>query len=281
MEKVYGRYVKMAAGLARNTPGYIWRRELGMVRMSWVIKEWLWRYVRKVYGMEEGRWPKVCLREEVRNILNNRPTDWGKKVYKSAREMGIVRVFEEMWNGAEAGEIRRITEEGLRRLKKKYEEEDDARIQLSTYNPLYEEICAEGSGNKYWEMRGRTGREKEIWCRIRCENVGKDGKKGWADENCRMCRREVESFTHILSCEKLAGNLKRETLVETIREKIGGGAEEEKSERLKVLLRGECDRDICEYVESVQAILAGEGCDTIGREACCDERVSEEYVGTK
>ncbi|KAK0071473.1 hypothetical protein PV325_012834 [Microctonus aethiopoides] len=186
-----------------------------------------------------------------------------------------------MWNGAEAGEIRRITEEGLRRLKKEHEEEDDARIQLSTYNPLYKDICAEGGGNKYWEMRGRTGREKETWCRIRCGNVGKDGKEGWADESCRMCRREVESLTHILSCEKLAGNFKRENLVEAIREKIGGGSEEEKRERLKVLLRGECDRDICEYVENVQAILAGEGCDTIGRDTRCDERASEENVGTK
>ncbi|KAK0157230.1 hypothetical protein PV328_011719 [Microctonus aethiopoides] len=141
----------MAAGLARNTPTYIWRRELGVAQMDTVIKERLWRYMRKVYEMEAERWPKICLREEVRNILDRKPTVWGMKLLGVARDMYIEKVFEDIWNGVDVGAIRRTIDGGLRKLGKDYDDEDEMRLSVSTYNSWYKDLSADDLEAKCWE----------------------------------------------------------------------------------------------------------------------------------
>ena len=37
----------------------------------------------RVLKIEAERWPKVCLREEARNILNKMPTAWGKEIIET------------------------------------------------------------------------------------------------------------------------------------------------------------------------------------------------------
>ncbi|KAK0078882.1 hypothetical protein PV325_002008 [Microctonus aethiopoides] len=170
----------MAAGLARNTPTYIWRRELGVAQMDTVIKERLWRYMRKVYEMEAERWPKICLREEVRNILDRKPTVWGMKLLGVARDMYIEKVFEDIWNGVDVGAIRRTIDGGLRKLGKDYDDEDEMRLSVSTYNSWYKDLSADDLEAKCWEDKALVGRETEIWCRLRCGNVGGSGKKAVA-----------------------------------------------------------------------------------------------------
>ncbi|KAK0074131.1 hypothetical protein PV325_008735 [Microctonus aethiopoides] len=186
--------------------------------------------------MEAERWPKICLREEVRNILNRKPTVWDMTLLGVARDMGIEKVFEDMWNGADVEAIRRTIEGGLRKLAKDYDDENERRISVSTCNAWYKDLDADDLGAKYWEDKGMVGKAREIWCRLRCRNVGRSGKKGVIDENCRMCKKERKSLIHILECARIAVNI-NQTLVRAISKKVGDGSEAEKEERLKNSLR--------------------------------------------
>ncbi|CAD6208128.1 GSCOCG00010388001-RA-CDS [Cotesia congregata] len=77
MEAVYGRYCKAALGLAKNTPEYIWRTESGAESWKVSCRRRASKYIMDILGMENGRWPKVCLRETCRGILNSKPSKWG------------------------------------------------------------------------------------------------------------------------------------------------------------------------------------------------------------
>lgn len=70
LEKVHARYCKYVLGVAKNTPEYIWRAELGERGLKAVVRERFCRYIKDVMDMEEDRWPRVCLREECRGIMN-------------------------------------------------------------------------------------------------------------------------------------------------------------------------------------------------------------------
>lgn len=39
--------------------------------------------------MDSDRWPKICFMEEIRLILNNKPTKWGKAFYGVLEELEI------------------------------------------------------------------------------------------------------------------------------------------------------------------------------------------------
>lgn len=79
IERIQAKYVKMALGLNRNTPAYIWRMESGLRSIGLDARRIAARYLGKVLGMEENRWPLICLKEEVRNIRNKDPSIWGKE----------------------------------------------------------------------------------------------------------------------------------------------------------------------------------------------------------
>ena len=57
IERMQGSFVKMVLGLARNTSDYLWKLE------ALLVEEWRCE-----------RWPKVCLREEIRGIINGNPS---------------------------------------------------------------------------------------------------------------------------------------------------------------------------------------------------------------
>ena len=37
------------------------------------------KYIVEMLKMKEDRWPKVCLREEIRAIINRNPSQWGRE----------------------------------------------------------------------------------------------------------------------------------------------------------------------------------------------------------
>ncbi|KAK0180574.1 hypothetical protein PV327_002941 [Microctonus hyperodae] len=158
----------MAAGLARNTPRYNWRKELNGFWMENVIRMRTWRYIVKVYEMEEERWPKVCLREEVRAIVNRRPSKWGKELYDSAREMGMEKIFDEMWKRVPVGNIKALIGEGMKKIEQMCIKQEMKKAEESSYNPWYKDICKNVDGTKYWENQRICGSEKEMWCKLRC-----------------------------------------------------------------------------------------------------------------
>ncbi|XP_044598890.1 uncharacterized protein LOC123275051 [Cotesia glomerata] len=73
IEKIQGIFCKMALGVNRNTPGYIWRAETGVQNIKVTMRKRAARYVKDVLAMEDDRWPKIALREEMRGIINRNP----------------------------------------------------------------------------------------------------------------------------------------------------------------------------------------------------------------
>ncbi|OXU19587.1 hypothetical protein TSAR_013439 [Trichomalopsis sarcophagae] len=62
--------------------------------------------------LKEGRWPLICLREELRWIINGYPTKWGKEVEKSFKEIGDGQTLREMFERRDVIEIRKNLEKG-------------------------------------------------------------------------------------------------------------------------------------------------------------------------
>ena len=67
IEKVQGAFIKIIMGVSRNTPDYLWRREMGRKQM--------FRFILGIKIMEPERWAKICWNEI--KIKNNKETDWG------------------------------------------------------------------------------------------------------------------------------------------------------------------------------------------------------------
>lgn len=64
-ERIQSRYCGIALGIKRTTPNYIWRKELGVPTMKYMIRERALRYIGEICRMDEKRWPKVCMMEEI------------------------------------------------------------------------------------------------------------------------------------------------------------------------------------------------------------------------
>ena len=59
------------------------------------------KYLVEVLKMKEGRWSKVCLREELRGIVNGNPSRWGVEFQDAMRGVADGRTVDLMWSGAE------------------------------------------------------------------------------------------------------------------------------------------------------------------------------------
>ena len=88
IERLHARYVKMAMGVNRNTLSYIWRMEAGVRRVGTELWKRAANYLVEVVEMNNDRWPKKCLREEIRGILNRNPSKWGKQLMNAMDEVG-------------------------------------------------------------------------------------------------------------------------------------------------------------------------------------------------
>ena len=92
MEKLQGRYIKMKLGVARNTPDYIWKLEAGRRSIELETRRRAEDYIIQVLRIKEGRWPQICLREEVRRMLNTNLLKWGAEFMKAMREVRDGRI---------------------------------------------------------------------------------------------------------------------------------------------------------------------------------------------
>ena len=57
-------------GLNSNTPDYVWKLEAGVKSLVVYTRERAVNYIANILDMEVKRWPKICLREEMRAIEN-------------------------------------------------------------------------------------------------------------------------------------------------------------------------------------------------------------------
>lgn len=210
IERVQRRYIKMAMGISRNTPEYIWRMEAGRRSIEIGTKKRAASYLLRIVGMEQGRWPKVCLKEEVRNIKNNNPTAWGKELEIALKETGDGETIDLLHIESEKEKLSLNLE---RMVKVKCEQEiqtDWSKIDKSNYCKNYKRWKNNIEEEKYWESQKFIGEIKEQWARIRCGCVGREGKEYYKDTKCRICKTEVESLDHIVNCEVARQEIKKE-----------------------------------------------------------------------
>ena len=87
-KKLQGKFVKMA----RNTPDYIWKLEAGKQSVEIETRRRAAKCIVEILKMKEYRWPKVCLREEIRGIINRNPSQWGREFKQALEEVGDGRI---------------------------------------------------------------------------------------------------------------------------------------------------------------------------------------------
>lgn len=257
IEKLQGKLAKMALGVARNTPSYLWKLEAGRRSVEVVARRRASKYLLEVLKMEEGRWPKVCLKEEIRSVINGNPSRWGKDLTKALREVGDGRTCRLVWASLRwpaigmGGQVEKCLAEGCCRKEEQDIQKDWTGVEKSSFCPWFKDI-KEGCGReRYWDNKTIRGELKEQWARLRCGNVGKVGKKGFESWTCEVCRNAEESVEHIWQCEEARMMIKEEW-IRGVDEWRKGREGEELERWTRVTLRGELVEEICEYVREFE-----------------------------
>lgn len=83
--------------------------------------------------MGENRWPKVCLREEIRSSKNGYPSKWGKAWVKALLWVGNGERMELVINENRWEEAKQILEKGIKTRKEQEIQGNWSRIEKSNY----------------------------------------------------------------------------------------------------------------------------------------------------
>lgn len=254
IEKVQGRFVKMAMGLARNTPAFLWKLEAGRRNIQVEARRRAGKYLLEILGMQDDRWPKICLREEVRGVINDKPSQWGRELQGAMREVGDGRLMRLIWDHGERGEIEKILDEGVKTIEWQDIQGDWTRADSSSFCPFYPEIKTRLGRESYWDDKNLPGDIKEEWARLRCGNVGRDGKNGFGDWKCRVCGMEQEKLGHIWECERAREQISRKWVegVDKIKSVRPGRDPETK---VIECLTGKPILEICQYIREFRKIV--------------------------
>lgn len=200
IERMQGRYIKMVMGLSPNTPDYIWKMEAGRRGIEGEARKRAARYLLENTLKEKNRWPRAALREEIRGILNGNPTKWGKELQQALSQAGDGLTLQLIWEEVDTEIIEKRLERNLRLLEDQETQSNWTKIDKSEYNENYKRWKTVMSMERYWEDKNLRGTDKETWARLRCGNIGKNQKRGFKDQRCRLCKTETESFEHIWDC---------------------------------------------------------------------------------
>lgn len=251
IERVQSKFVKMAMGLNRNTPDYIWRMEAGRNRLEIGNRERAGRYLMKIEKMDENRWPKICMAEELRGIKNKNPTKWGKHISKALGEVGDGESINLILKKEERQKLKENLERGQRIRRDQEVQGNWSKIDRSKYCRKYKNWKKDIGMEKYWEKKNWKGEIKEQWARIRCGNIGKVEGRGGTDMKCRICSEKEESFEHVWKCEKAKKYMEDEWIDEM--DKRGFFEEGEEWEgKITDALRGEIIEEICSYTKKFE-----------------------------
>ena len=128
----------------------------------------------RVLEMEEERWPKICLREEARNILNKTPTAWGKEIIEALGKEAAELLAMKIWKEEEVELILSfLLDEENRRKAEMEMQEDKRRIEESEYWKYYKKSTPGIEGGEYWNEKNVEGGRKETWVRVRTGNLAR------------------------------------------------------------------------------------------------------------
>lgn len=224
MEVMQGRLVKSALGVRRNTPDYIWKLEAGRRSSEVEARNRASRYLGEILGKNDERWPWAALREEVRAILNNKPTRWGKELEEAFKQSGDGITLQMIWEKADIETIKTRLERNVETLKNQDIQRDWNKVDSSSYNPNYRALNNTTEAERYWEDKKWTGGDKEQWARLKCGNLTIDGNMGYKGKRCRVCKGEEENMGHMGRRASIQEKGKKEIIDKWYawREKLGG-----------------------------------------------------------
>ncbi|CAG5073468.1 Protein of unknown function [Cotesia congregata] len=117
--RLYAGAHKMALGVAKNTPDYLWQTEAGVPSSLYVTKRRATMYLVDILKMEHNRWPWLALKEECRSILNGKASKWGEALVQALDEMKCQDIPRLIWQEAEVEEVQQRLEEGLMIMRNK------------------------------------------------------------------------------------------------------------------------------------------------------------------
>lgn len=245
VEVVQNRFVKMVLGLDRNTPAYIWRTESDRRKIGVQARKRAGMYIIDIAKMSDERWPKICLKEEIRNIGNRNPSEWGKEFQKALHEVGNGITLQLLQTNSDIELIKeRMGEDNKIRIEQNYQE-DWAGIEKSTYCDKYKYRKNQIGQEKYWNECSAKGWMKEQWARLRCGNIGKIwyGKSEMKDlKQCRICEEEEENIYHIWICKGMQ---------DCVSNRIKGWLDHIKGPNIEIkieeMLKGHLVKEACEF----------------------------------
>lgn len=256
IEKMQGKFMKMIMGLNNNTPDYIWKLEAGVKSLVLYTRNRAVDYVARILNMEDERWPKICLKEEIRGLGNGEPTIWGSELKKTWEEAGKGEMQLLLKNGINGSVFGEKMKEGLIILNEQDTQQDFIGVEKSRYWEWYKTYKENYHREPYWEEENIKGRWREQWARIRCGNMSKEGRKGFSNEICRICKIESESFNHIWVCSKAREKMRINVVRELEEWKVkSGGADENWGEIIREALKGKPIREICIYAIELEKII--------------------------
>lgn len=171
--------MKSSMGLARNTPGYIWRTEANRRSIEVDAKSRAGQYLVTLSRIGKDRWPRKCLKEEIRNIINGNPTKWDKELQEALREQGDGEIMKGIGEENAAYEITERLEEVIKIGADQEIQADWERTNKSSDCKYYRELKNDKEIEPYWHRKKPSAGQKEAWARWRCRKAVREGKKGY------------------------------------------------------------------------------------------------------
>lgn len=202
--------------------------------------------------MKDHRWPKICLKEEIRGIINGYPTKWGKKVVKIFKEMVVEDVIKMIWESKEHEVIKTRIDEGLVNLWWKLLKSEWSRIERSSYNHLFKYMTINDEIS-YWEDVHKS-KDKEIWARFRCGNIGRANKEGEKEWDYRLCGNENETICHLIKCNEAWKKVGKDS-VEYIKDWLKDVDDQALIDEVVNLLGSSLNEKVCKYFRDIEKII--------------------------
>lgn len=255
VDRQHARYVKMSMGLSVNTPDYLWRLESGNRSLGIHIMKRATTYLLDIIEMRDERLPKICLREEARNLENNVPSKWGLEFRKAIEEVGIGldNIIVEIKKG-NSDRLRELFIECIERKTEQEIQNDWSNVDKSKYAKNYKYIKDNFLQENYWEREDVRVEHKECWARIRCNNIGREKCKGFKDSKCRFCKKQDETLAHLLICSE--ARLKIDNKVADEIADLFGNSEDGATVKLCKILKGKTNINMCNYIREITKSLA-------------------------
>lgn len=262
VDRARARMIKMALNVAKNTHEYVWSKEARVETSKGKRTRRALKYIGKIIGMNDERLPKICLKEECRNILNNNETRWGKEFKEMLKEMECMEAIDMIRSGAVWEDVMLCMEDGFRRWKLKEDLKINECIMESSYAKLYKFVETGEIEERYWGEKEAKIKDKECWARMRCGNIGRAFKKGYMKGgethwDCRLCGYEWETLEHILVCTSVRTECS-ERIGKRMDELFIGVTDVDMTREVANMLREKPIEEVCEWVRGFERLTGTE-----------------------